>query len=61
MIVSTDTMFSAVTEGMSMTSDSFVQVLMKEHGHVLEDTGPFQSDTEYMKLNELKYTLKRYV
>jgi hypothetical protein len=41
-----------------MTSDAFVQVLMKEHGHVLEDSGPFHSDTEYMKLNELKYTLK---
>ena len=60
-IVSIDMMFSAVTENgqQSMTSDSFVQELMREHGHALEDMGPFQSDTEYMKLSELKYTLKR--
>jgi hypothetical protein len=51
-------MFSEV-ENASMTSESFVEVLMKEHGHALQDTGPFQSDMEYMKLNELKYTLKR--
>ena len=41
-------------------SDAFVQLLMNEHGAALEDKGAFQSDMEYMRLNELKYTLKRY-
>ena len=53
-------MLSSVRENMSTTSHSFVQVLTQEHGRALEDTGPFHGDTEYMKLNELKYTLKRY-
>lgn len=48
------------SENMSVTSHSFVQVLTQEHGLALEATGPFHGDTEYMKLNELKYTLKRY-
>lgn len=51
-------MMSTVAENVSVTSDTLVEVLMKEHGHALADTGPFRSDTEYMKLNELKYTLK---
>ena len=50
--------FDAALAGLG-ARDFVQQVLVREHGEALAEKGPFSSDMEYMKLSELKYTLKR--
>ena len=52
-------MLSEVDKQSSEASSALERVMMAEHGEFSRKNGPFQTDMEYMKMNELKYTLKR--